>query len=158
MKEFKDIVQYLKELEDAEQAKFNLPKNKKNLIESNVFMPAYIQSVIEASIGIYASAHRWHLLTESFSEHEAFNEFYESMITEVDSLSEKLISDFGKMLDKTFVTLSFAPYSNYKGVLDSYKNLLNSFFNSIDDESIKDSINAISGLIQALEYKLENLK
>lgn len=157
MDSIRDLVKHLKELDVLEDNITRIPQKKVSLVESTVIMPAYIQSVIEASIGFYASVHRWHLITSNRDEHEILDTLYNNIQGNIDTLAERLIVEYGIMSETSDQSISFAKFNNRISVISSYRDLLTSFEATVTDDSVKDAILHILNDIKDMEYQLENL-
>lgn len=157
MDSIRDLVKHLKELDIVEDNKKGIKTRKVNLVESTVIMPSYVQSVIETSIVFYASVHRWHLLTSDRNEHEILETLYSNIQGNIDTLAERLIVQYGIMSDVSDQNIAFAKFNNRLAVISAYRDIMNSFLETVVDESVKDGILEILNTIKDIEYQLENL-
>lgn len=103
--------------------------------------------------------HAMHLRTNSYAEHKAINEFYESLGEHIDNIAEVSQGYYGKLLSLKFETgneyLSMNPIDYSIEIL---KNIEQYKLNFIDNSMITNEIDNLIKDLSSLLYKLRFLK
>ena len=97
-------------------------------------------------------SHYLHLMTGSFAEHSALNEFYDGIIPLTDSFMEAFIGKFGK-LSKTMPTdVEYLTVSELRDWIETNRDKLT------DCSELQNIVDEIVSFCDSIIYKLENLK
>lgn len=112
-------------------------------------------------LDVPATAWRFHLATDSYSEHMALNDFYENVQDDIDSLVECYFGKYGKL---GFLTPLENPFANVgdsvsflEGVLDDVASA-NQQFVEFEDSELQSALDDIISEIDSTLYKLKNLR
>lgn len=119
-----------------------------------------IVNLIQDLMVFQKQVHIWHLQTDSYAEHSALGEFYESIESCIDKLSESYIGIRGKF-KVSVVTYQFVDYVKYDviRIFEEKQSILNDWFNkTTNDSTLNGSIANISELFASTLYKLKELK
>lgn len=104
-------------------------------------------------------AHVFHLQTESFAEHMAFQGYYDGIVALVDGLVESYQGKNG--IIKKYTSFSLNNYEGNKESINYFKALqknVESLSSDIKDTYLLNQIDTITELIQSTIYKLSYLK
>jgi hypothetical protein len=112
-------------------------------------------------LDVPATAWRFHLATDSYSEHMALNDFYENVQDDIDSLVECYFGKYGKLgflapLENPFANVGDS-VSFLEGVLDDVASA-NQQFVEFDDSELQSALDDIISEIDSTLYKLKNLR
>lgn len=112
---------------------------------------------IQESLFLVAKSHMWHLLSKSYAQHKALNEFYDELQDLIDELAEASIGVNGELslCDRTFT------YSDCAGCIEEikhYKEYIDNVSQQMQDQnSLINVLDDINTLCDQTIYKLENL-
>ena len=102
------------------------------------------------------AAHFAHLLTPSYAQHKALNEFYEEIVGVADSFAESFIGRYGKFESfpsvKETSTDGLQIVGNLTKWIDSNREMISEF------SEIQNDIDSIVSLCNSTAYKLRELK
>lgn len=116
-----------------------------------------LNDFIIESLFMVSKSHMWHLQTQSYAQHKALNEFYDTLQDHTDKLAEAYIGEKGPLAS-----------SSKSFMFDDYQNCINSIQEYHDAaESLHGTCGDFPGLTNVLEdiitlcagtlYKLKNL-
>lgn len=108
-------------------------------------------------IRMYVNSHIWHLTTDQYSEHEALEEYYHSLLDFTDTYIEAAIANEGGMSCETSYSLEMVPYCNMLDEIYSFKDTLVSHKAKISEDSQQNIIDDMITITDELLYKLKNL-
>ena len=97
-------------------------------------------------------SHYLHLMTDSFAEHTALNEFYDGVIPLIDSFMESFIGRFGKLSDTMPTDTEHLTISEFRGWVETNRDKLT------DCSELQNIVDEIISFCDGIIYKLENLK
>lgn len=140
-------------------------KSLNQFINEAISVPEYrdsdsqIVSVIASAMRLTIQAHVWHLLTKSYSSHEAIGDFYETLTEQIDTLAEQYLATGGTLTGSSDMTIEY----NYDRTsvltqLTDFRSGLSSTITSLDSsatESIKDTLIAMQKLVDKTAYLLD---
>lgn len=113
----------------------------------------FIKRCFEARTAI----HQLHLMTDSFSQHKALNEFYEGIVELADDLAEAFQGQYGVL--KAYPNLPPRPFSTGATYLRDFVKYVEANRKSVaEDSHLQNIIDEIVQLTFSTLYKLENLK
>lgn len=98
------------------------------------------------------NAHYLHLMTDSFAQHSALNEFYDGIIEKIDSYIEAYIGKFGKINNVIPNDTPFYSVHEYRNWLEDNRKKLT------DASDLQNIIDEILAFTDSIIYKLDNLK
>lgn len=104
-------------------------------------------------------AHIFHLQTESFAEHMAFQAYYEGIVALLDGLVESYQGKNG--IIKKYTSFSLNNYEGNKESINYFKALLKNIEtlkSDVQDTYLLNQIDTIVELVQSTIYKLSHLK
>jgi len=104
-------------------------------------------------------AHIFHLQTESFAEHMAFQAYYEGIVDLLDVLVESYQGKNG--IIKKYTSFSLNNYEGNKESINYFKALLKNIEtlkSDVQDTYLLNQIDTIVELVQSTIYKLSHLK
>lgn len=98
------------------------------------------------------NAHVLHLLTKSFAEHKALNEFYDAIIPFIDSFAEAYQGEYGRI---PFSNHTYTPAKDAESMLTELHTWIDANRDEISDETaLQNIIDEIQALIRSTQYKL----
>lgn|SRR5574343_587516 len=97
-------------------------------------------------------AHYLHLMTESYAEHTALNEYYSELPNLIDSFAEAYIGQFGKLSKSMPTDVEFLEPHEFRGWVEDNRELLT------DAKELQNIIDEIISFCDSIIYKLDNLK
>lgn len=121
-------------------------------------MPEHCENFCLQSMRMYVNVHLWHFQTGSYAEHEALEDYYEDLFELTDSFVEGTIANQGSLSCDHSYNLEILPYSEMLDEIESYKELVESHKEAIDDEGMVNILDDILTLTDEVLYKLKNLK
>lgn len=104
-------------------------------------------------------AHIFHLQTESFAEHKALNDYYDSVIGIFDGIVESYQGKYG--IIRNFTCDGVVQYKNNDSTIKYFEKLskkIEKSRNSVKDSYIQNQIDTVIELINSTIYKLKFLK
>lgn len=111
-------------------------------------------------IDVPSVAWRFHLSTDSYSEHMALDDFYEEMQELVDSLIEAYQGKFEKFgyIEPVEYEVGKDAVSFLEGLLDTISDIEDKETVFVENDELQSDIDDIVSLIDSTLYKLKNLK
>lgn len=104
------------------------------------------------------NAHVLHLLTDSFAQHKALNEFYDALIPLVDSFAETYQGDYGRL---ELPALKYVQVNDPLKLIEGLNEWIATNRAEVcdgDDSYIQNIIDEIAALLHSTTYKLKFLK
>ena len=104
-------------------------------------------------------SHYHHLLTKSYAEHKALNEYYDGIVPVFDGIVETYQGKYG--IIKTYKTIKIKQYKSSKNTIRFFEDLLDIIEDnrgSVDDSYLQNQIDMVQELVNSLLYKLKFLK
>lgn len=111
-------------------------------------------------IDVPSVAWRFHLSTDSYSEHMALDDFYDEMQELVDSLIEAYQGKFEKFgyIEPVEYEVGKDAVSFLEGLLDTISDIEDKETVFVENDELQSDIDDIVSLIDSTLYKLKNLK
>lgn len=104
-------------------------------------------------------AWRSHLVTDSYAQHIALNEFYTGMLELVDALIEDYNGIYGKVTVFSSVFGDFGPEMSPVDFLNRLTDfIIDGEERFLKDQELQSDVDAILSLIDSTKYKIVNLK
>jgi len=121
-------------------------------------MPEHCEDFCLQSMRMYVNVHLWHFQTGSYAEHEALADYYEDLFELVDTFVEATIANQGSLSCETSYNLEILPYSEMLDEIESYKNLVESHKEYVEEDGMINTLDDILSVTDEVLYKLKNLK
>lgn len=127
------------------------------LLSDEVLEQSKVGSFIGALFNARNEAHRIHLKTESYAQHKALNDFYDSIIGLADSFAESVIGKYGKF--EIDYSVQFTADTADDFIVQFTGWIESDAINLIPNDSyLLNIMDEIQSLAYATKYKIENLK
>lgn len=132
---------------------------KRGVIKEQNEMSGKFEEVISKLLHSRTQSHIFHLQSNSFSQHNALNEYYDDIVDLIDELVESYQGEFGVI--KNYQNYDLKMLENEEQVINFFKEVTNDVeeLRKVSDDSfLKGRLDEVVELLNSTIYKLENLK
>jgi hypothetical protein len=132
---------------------------KRGIIKEQNEMSNKFEEVISKLLHSRTQAHIFHLQSDSFSQHNALNDYYDDIVDLIDDLVESYQGEFGVI--KNYQNYDLKMLENNEQVINFFKDVTNGveeLRKVAGDSFLKGKLDEVVELLNSTIYKLENLK
>lgn len=132
---------------------------KRGVIKEQNEISDKFEDVISKLMHSRTQTHIFHLQSDSFSQHDALDEYYDDIVDLIDELVESYQGEFGVI--KSYQNYDLEVYKNNDQVINFLTNLsedVNELRETLGDSFLVGKLDEVVELINSTLYKLKNLK
>jgi hypothetical protein len=132
---------------------------KRGIIKEQNEMSNKFEEVISKLLHSRTQVHIFHLQSDSFSQHNALNDYYDDIVDLIDDLVESYQGEFGVI--KNYQNYDLKMLENNEQVINFFKDVTNGveeLRKVAGDSFLKGKLDEVVELLNSTIYKLENLK
>jgi hypothetical protein len=132
---------------------------KRGIIKEQNEMSNKFEEVISKLLHSRTQVHIFHLQSDSFSQHNALNDYYDDIVDLIDDLVESYQGEFGVI--KNYQNYDLKMLENNEQVINFFKDVTNGveeLRKVAGDSFLKGRLDEVVELLNSTIYKLENLK
>lgn len=132
---------------------------KRGVIKEQNEISDKFEDVISKLMHSRTQTHIFHLQSDSFSQHDALDEYYDDIVDLIDELVESYQGEFGVI--KSYQNYDLEVYKNNEQVINFLTNLsedVNELRETLGDSFLVGKLDEVVELINSTLYKLKNLK
>ena len=132
---------------------------KRGIIKEQNEMSNKFEEVISKLLHSRTQVHIFHLQSDSFSQHNALNDYYDDIVDLIDDLVESYQGEFGVI--KNYQNYDLKMLENNEQVINFFKDVTNGveeLRKVAGDSFLKGKLDEVVELLNSTIYKIENLK